>query len=98
LGASLHGNGLFFGAISMSFLEKPWKPLTQDEYEAALEYEKNINDLGPYERGEYDAVHGHFVREDQEQEYYWGYADQYASEQCDTAKTELTVGGQNELI
>jgi|11BtaG_2_1085332.scaffolds.fasta_scaffold01828_13 hypothetical protein len=58
----------------------------------------NFENLTAYERGEYDCLHGHDVRDDQEQEYYWGYADQYATEQCETAKSELTVGGLNELI
>lgn len=53
-----------------------------------------INDLSFYEQGEYDALHGHPVRDVENPEYYWGYADQYAQEQCDTAKTEMTVGGQ----
>ena len=59
----------------------------------------NINDLSYYEQGEYDALHGHPVRDVENPEYYWGYADQYAQEQCDTAKTETNaVGGTYEFI
>ena len=57
----------------------------------------NINDLSYYEQGEYDALHGHPVRDVENPEYYWGYADQYAQEQCDTAKTSAE-GGNYELI
>ena len=58
-----------------------------------------INDLSYYEQGEYDALHGHPVRDVENPEYYWGYADQYAKEQCDTAKTETNaVGGTYEFI
>ena len=59
----------------------------------------NINDLSYYEQGEYDALHGHPVRDVENPEYYWGYADQYAQEQCDTARTETNaVGGTYEFI
>tara|TARA_R110000737_G_scaffold205333_2_gene223965 strand:+ start:131 stop:490 length:360 start_codon:yes stop_codon:yes gene_type:complete len=59
----------------------------------------NINDLSYCEQGEYDALHGHPVRGVENPEYYWGYADQYAQEQCDTAKTETNaVGGTYEFI
>jgi hypothetical protein len=54
----------------------------------------DVNDLSYYEQGEYDALHNHPVRDVENPEYYWGYADQYALEQCETANSEMTVGGQ----
>ena len=57
----------------------------------------DVNTLSYYEQGEYDALHNHPVRDVENPEYYWGYADQYALEQCETANSEMTVGGQNEI-
>ena len=79
---------------------------SQEDIEYSLAWLKNelvgnmnINDLSYYEQGEYDALHGHPVRDVENPEYYWGYADQYAQEQCDTARTETNaVGGNYEFI
>lgn len=49
---------------------------------------KDLNDLTPYEQGEFDAVHNYEAALNQPKEYYWGYGDQYSREQIETARCE----------
>jgi oxalate decarboxylase/phosphoglucose isomerase-like protein (cupin superfamily) len=48
-----------------------------------------FNDLTDYERGEYDCVHNHPVRDNESPDYYSGYGDAYAQEQIADARTTL---------
>lgn len=56
-----------------------------------------MNELSAYELGEYDALMGYECRTDECEDYYNGYASQYAQEQCQTAHTIEQIkqaGGQ----
>ena len=48
----------------------------------------DLNKMCAYERGEYDCIMGHKVRDDESPEYYSGYGDAYAKEQTATWYSE----------
>lgn len=59
----------------------------------------NFKDMTAYERGEYDCIHGHAVRDDETPDYYSGYGDAYAMEQSATWYSEkkfLDIMGASE--
>ena len=51
----------------------------------------NINKLSDYEKGEYDAYVGYKSKENQSNEYYFGYGDEYARQQNENARTEANL-------
>ena len=52
------------------------------------------NDMCDYERGEYDCLHGHDVKDNESPDYYSGYGDRYCEEQNETAKTVQQFNGE----
>jgi hypothetical protein len=44
-----------------------------------------------YAKGEYDCLHGHDALDSQSDDYYNGFADQYAAEQIATHKSDIGV-------
>jgi len=51
----------------------------------------NSDEFDDYARGEYDCLLGHSVLKNQSDDYYNGFADQYAAEQIATHKSEKGV-------
>jgi hypothetical protein len=47
-----------------------------------------MESFSDYERGEYDCVHGHDAEDGESDKYYQGYAQQYAVEQNQGAKSD----------
>ncbi|MAD28984.1 MAG: hypothetical protein CMP00_04870 [Woeseiaceae bacterium] len=47
-----------------------------------------MESFSDYERGEYDCVHGHEAEDGESDKYYQGYAQQYAVEQNQGAKSD----------
>ena len=54
----------------------------------------SVNDLCDYERGEYDCLHGHDVKDNESPDYYSGYVDRYCEEQNQTARTVQQFNGE----
>jgi len=66
-----------------------------------------MDNLSDYEKGEYDAYIGYKAKLDQSDEYYFGYGDEYARQQNETARSDEqllymykkygNIGEQNEI-